>query len=166
MRTACVMRPSDVMCASRVNWNTSHHCDHREQHHCAERHNITCPTGQTSLCKADVFAFTYALRLLTPEQHTRPPPVADEGSVCWRSGRQMSAALQAACRCRAPQECKQRRSLCAKRFKSGPRNHDQRLDKTTCQACFLCFFAFKLIRNYSDLFLFSPLFLDGFWSVF
>ena len=67
MRTTCVMCHSDVMCASRVNWNTSHHCEQSEQHHYTARCSITCPTGQTSLCKADVFAFTYALRLIIPE---------------------------------------------------------------------------------------------------
>jgi len=30
-----------------------------------------------------------------PGQHMRPPPVADEGSICWHSGR-FCAALQAA----------------------------------------------------------------------
>ena len=28
------------MCASHVKWNTSHHCDHREQHHYAKHNGI------------------------------------------------------------------------------------------------------------------------------
>ena len=36
MRPSGVMFPSEVMCASRVRRNTSHHCDQREQHHYGE----------------------------------------------------------------------------------------------------------------------------------
>lgn len=67
MRTTCVMRPSDVMCASRVNWNTSHHCEQSEQHHYTARCSITCPPGQTSLYKADVFCFHIRPSSYNPE---------------------------------------------------------------------------------------------------
>ena len=40
MSTSCVMFPSEVMSASRVIRNTSHHCEHSEQHNYA-KHNIT-----------------------------------------------------------------------------------------------------------------------------
>lgn len=67
MRTTCVMRPSDVMCASRVNWNTSHHCEQSEQHHNTARCSITCPPGQTSLYKADIFCFHIRPSSYNPE---------------------------------------------------------------------------------------------------
>ena len=68
--TMCSLRERDAHCVRdasfgrdvrlrRVNWNTSHHCERSEQHHCAERHNITCPRGQASLYKADVFCYTW-----------------------------------------------------------------------------------------------------------
>ena len=46
-----------------------------------------------------------------------------------------------------------------------PPHQDQRLDKFACQAFFFVFFVFKLIRNYSCLFLFRPLFLVGFLKI-
>ena len=50
-----------------------------------------------------------------PGQHTRPPPVADAGRVCWRSGRKLQA-LQADRNFWAPQEGKQTQSVCANRL--------------------------------------------------
>ena len=67
--TMCSLRERDAHCVRdasfgrdvrlrRVSRNTSHHGERSEQHHCAE-HNITCPRGQASLYKADVFCYTW-----------------------------------------------------------------------------------------------------------
>ena len=71
--TMCSLRERDAHCVRdasfgrdvrlrRVSRNTSHHCERSEQHHCAE-HNITCPRGQASLYKADVFCYTWFERI-------------------------------------------------------------------------------------------------------
>ena len=71
--TMCSLRERDAHCVRdasfgrdvrlrRVSWNTSHHCDHREQHRCAERHNITAVKPLLHLTKARRSSFSGTAR--------------------------------------------------------------------------------------------------------